>query len=436
MGCAFVTERRSQATIRDSAGMARFRPSTFQITVVVVAVLAFAQGAHAALSPRDLLASARDSTRAAATLGRVDSLRATPLDPNTRKALLAVRLYALLSLHAPADEITVWADSAILAGQANPFGLPELYRSTAVELIGRHQRLDRARSYVEAGVTLSTREPQLAELRGMFLEYRARAQLATDARDSALVTIIHALEATREDSFSRRHTLYLLLAWAHDQAGQTSDAIDAHVRLAGAAFEPDTSHMNDLRRLWLSRHGSLAGLGEELASERAASRQRLAFEAPRVDRSLPTLELPTLHGSRWATDSLSGHVAVVDFWGRWCEPCLGSLPKLQELYARLSPRGVRFIAVDVEFQPKDLATHRTATAAFMKENGYTFPVVLDLQGAATEPLNIPAFPTTWVVDPRGRVRFENAGVFVGSDTILVEQIESLLGPRQARSPRR
>jgi thiol-disulfide isomerase/thioredoxin len=43
-----------------------------------------------------------------------------------------------------------------------------------------------------------------------------------------------------------------------------------------------------------------------------------------------------------------GRPVVLDFWGRWCGPCLGAMPKLMKLYDEYEPKGVTVIGVHVD----------------------------------------------------------------------------------------
>ena len=45
--------------------------------------------------------------------------------------------------------------------------------------------------------------------------------------------------------------------------------------------------------------------------------------------------------------------------------------------------------------------------AWMEENGYTFPVVLD-DGYVNSGAKIDVFPTTWFLDPDGRIAFSKS----------------------------
>ena len=57
---------------------------------------------------------------------------------------------------------------------------------------------------------------------------------------------------------------------------------------------------------------------------------------------------------------------------------------------------------------------------------YTFPVVVDHEQVATAAYNVCGFPTVYLVDKTGTIRYMNVGVTEGIETILSDQIESLL----------
>jgi thiol-disulfide isomerase/thioredoxin len=399
------------------------------ISGCVIACLLFtspAWGAIPADTLRALQRAAGDSASAVAALPRLRAWTVGAESADERTQVLWLLQIALLRSRGPADELVTTSDSLVLR-MSDPIDRATTSEHLAKALVDRGERLDAARSHVEAALALAESNSDLRDvILGSALRLRARLQWSSGAQDSALTTMERAVATNREDQFPVMRELRLELADLYERAGRAEEGLTARVMVAGTWGSRDTSSYATLRERWIARRGSIAGLDAALEQERAASHQRLVFEAPRVDRALPNVRLPALAGDSLALTSLRGKVAVIDFWGTWCGPCVESMPKIQKLHETFGPRGVQVVGFGVEFQPKTLDEARQLVGAFMAKHALTFPTLIDLRGRVAEGLMFPAFPTTWVVDRSGRVRFQNAGSSEVTGRILEEQIESLL----------
>jgi len=115
--------------------------------------------------------------------------------------------------------------------------------------------------------------------------------------------------------------------------------------------------------------------------------------------SAPSFSGTLLDGGRFSSSSLSGKVAVVNFWGSWCPPCRVETPEFQQVYSQDAGKGVTFLGINV----KD--DHQLAEA-FLTSKGITFPSLFDPRGEVAlafrdYPAN--AIPSTIVLDREGRV---------------------------------
>jgi thiol-disulfide isomerase/thioredoxin len=70
-------------------------------------------------------------------------------------------------------------------------------------------------------------------------------------------------------------------------------------------------------------------------------------------------ELTTIDGKRIASKDLRGKVVLLDFWARWCGPCMAKMPKLKQTYARLHDGGLEIIGVNHD---NDVETARRVIA--------------------------------------------------------------------------
>lgn len=113
----------------------------------------------------------------------------------------------------------------------------------------------------------------------------------------------------------------------------------------------------------------------------------------------PTFSGTLLDGDRFSSSSLSGKVAVINFWGSWCPPCRVETPEFQQVYSEDAGRGVTFLGVNVK-DDEQLAK------AFLTSKGITYPSLFDPRGEVAlafrdYPAN--AIPSTIVLDREGRV---------------------------------
>lgn len=88
--------------------------------------------------------------------------------------------------------------------------------------------------------------------------------------------------------------------------------------------------------------------------------------------------------------------ALVNFWATWCPPCRSEMPGLQNIYDNYKNK-VDFIFIDAGESKEDVD-------AFIKEEGYTFPIAYDLDNAYSIKFNISAIPTTYIVGKDKKIK--------------------------------
>ena len=124
--------------------------------------------------------------------------------------------------------------------------------------------------------------------------------------------------------------------------------------------------------------------------------------APYPENAAPDFTLSQLNGVPLTLSDFRGKPVLLNFWASWCPPCRRELPALQAAYAKYGDN-IGFVAVDVK-QNSD------AAAAFVREMGLTFPVVVDSDGQVSDLIyEVRGIPTTIFVDAQGVVVARHVG---------------------------
>ena len=80
------------------------------------------------------------------------------------------------------------------------------------------------------------------------------------------------------------------------------------------------------------------------------------------------------------------------------------MPDIQALYENREEEGENALVVLGVAAPNyGQETDAEGIAAFMEENGYTYPVLMDEDGALTAAYGIYSYPTTFMIDREGNV---------------------------------
>jgi thiol-disulfide isomerase/thioredoxin len=114
-----------------------------------------------------------------------------------------------------------------------------------------------------------------------------------------------------------------------------------------------------------------------------------------------------------------GQVVLLNFWASWCPPCLIEMPSMQRLKQALPDTPFSILAVNSK-ESKGKAWR------FQRMLNVNFTVLLDKTGQAAEDWNIAVYPTSYLIDPSGHIRYMVYGALEWDSDAVRQVINDLL----------
>ena len=127
----------------------------------------------------------------------------------------------------------------------------------------------------------------------------------------------------------------------------------------------------------------------------------------------PKLELQWRPGEESSWEKLRGKVAVLDFWGTWCGPCVDGMPELMAIADQFRDKPVQWLSIHTaeqkSFEQLDAALAELREKSWNKR-ALPFTTAIDAPiagqeyaGITSERFGVAAWPTLIVIDQEGNV---------------------------------
>ncbi|CAN8139265.1 cytochrome c biogenesis protein CcmG, thiol:disulfide interchange protein DsbE [uncultured Thiomicrorhabdus sp.] len=152
------------------------------------------------------------------------------------------------------------------------------------------------------------------------------------------------------------------------------------------------------------------------SSETAESQQTrsLQLKPYQGKQNLP-LQLFDTEGRMVDLQAMQGKVVLVNFWASWCPPCVHEMPSMAMLKQSLEGKPFDILAVN-------LGESKEAIAEFEKTFTLNFPILLDPQGQAVKDWQVFAYPSSYLIDAQGQIRY---ALFGGTDWMEAHHREKI-----------
>jgi len=131
------------------------------------------------------------------------------------------------------------------------------------------------------------------------------------------------------------------------------------------------------------------------------------------------IDFNDLKNNRHTLKSHQGEVLLINFWASWCPPCVKELPSLNRLQSKIGTKDFNILAVNIG---EETATVRK----FLAPMSIQFPVLTDPEGESVKPWKLIAFPSSFIVDKKGVIRYSLFGAIEWDNMEVTGIIQKLL----------
>lgn len=211
--------------------------------------------------------------------------------------------------------------------------------------------------------------------------------------------------------------------------------------LIGLLADQRIEAKNERRQLYLriltefpnSREAQTAKLRiEQLDEERflAVIDPAEAAADPHIGQIFQFAFADAVSGEFISSNALRGHVVVIDFWATWCPPCMESIPRMKEHYAKYNPQGVAFVGVSHDDTQKDGLQKLLNCVA---EHQIPWPQFFQNNRELSRPWGVRGIPAVFVIDQTGRIVTKRANLDVVLPKLLKDDQPSNAPPPKTKS---
>ena len=157
-----------------------------------------------------------------------------------------------------------------------------------------------------------------------------------------------------------------------------------------------------------------------VSADRSGASTSGQIPAPQQGFPAPDFELKTSTGETIRLSDLRGQAVLVNLWATWCPPCRAEMQSIEKMYQQYKEDDFTVLAVNMTYQDDP-----AAVMPFVKEQGLTFPILLDETGGMANAYQLRSLPSSYFIRRDGVI---NEVVIGGpmSEALLRTRIEDIL----------
>ncbi len=133
----------------------------------------------------------------------------------------------------------------------------------------------------------------------------------------------------------------------------------------------------------------------------------------------PNFKLNNSDGEAFELDSTRGQWVFLHFWASWCGPCRKEMPLIQKLSEKINSDKFRIVMVNTSEDEDTVFT-------FLATLSIDIDTLMDTDGQVTEAWKPRGLPTTFLIDPHGKVRYQAIGGRQWNNPVYINFLKTLI----------
>jgi thiol-disulfide isomerase/thioredoxin len=119
-------------------------------------------------------------------------------------------------------------------------------------------------------------------------------------------------------------------------------------------------------------------------------------------------------------DQFKGKYVMIDFWASWCVPCRKSFPTMRRIYQQYKAKGFEIYSISIDENKK-------AWLKAVDEEANPWSQALDNIDINHAGFAVTAVPTTYLVDPQGKIVAKQIGFDDAAKGPVEDKLAALFG---------
>ena len=135
--------------------------------------------------------------------------------------------------------------------------------------------------------------------------------------------------------------------------------------------------------------------------------------------SAQNFTLSDIDGEKFELNSSKGNWVFLHFWASWCGPCRVEMPAIQQLADKMKGEKFQIIMINT-------AEDEDTVFEFLGSINVELNSLLDVDGQVTEVWKPRGLPTSFLINPEGKVKYQAIGGREWGSPIYINFLKKLL----------